>query len=83
MSGVSRANPQRLVIVTDEHRVEQFHLAWQAGTRPRVIYSQREPRCRDQAPGSPCAGLAVTPCEHRGTYEKACNMNVSQEMVTN
>lgn len=37
-SGASRANPQRVVIVTDEHGVEQLHLASQASTRPSVIY---------------------------------------------
>lgn len=30
--------PQRLATVTDEHRVEQFHLALQASTRPSVTY---------------------------------------------
>lgn len=38
MSGASQANPQCMVIVTDEHGAEQFHLASQAITRPCVIY---------------------------------------------
>lgn len=38
MRGASLAKPKHMVIVTDEPRAEQFHLASPAGTRLCVIY---------------------------------------------